>query len=337
MGHVSPRGPGAAVGDPDLIARVTPLLRAGGRPLDRVSVVGLVGDVRVEAHYGAQPDTIYEIGSITKTMTALLFAHATESGRLRPDTALGSVLDLADSPVGHVALEELASHRSGLPRIATRRRDRIAGALAVLRHRNPYTAGLATLLEQARATTVANRGRFAYSNLGFALLGQAIAAHAGTTYPQLLQDQLFERLGMIQSTTPLTAAELLPDAPTGYNVRGHSEQAWTMNAYAPAGGVRSTPADMTRYAQAVLNSDAPGMNALDPRWEAENGTHVGYAWFTDHIDDTTITWHNGGTAGFSSMLALDRERASAVVVLTNTAVAVDQIALNLLLNGLPRL
>lgn len=131
---------------------------------------------------------------------------------------------------------------------------------------------------------------------------------------------------MSQSTTPLTACDLPPDAPTGYSASGIKQQAWTMNAYAPAGGVRSTPADLARYAQALLDGRAPGCSALDPRWEAENGSRVGYAWFTDRIGDVTLTWHNGSTAGFSSMLALDREHAAAVIVLANTAVPVDEIA-----------
>lgn len=288
----------------------------------------------VEAHYGAQSDTVYEIGSITKTMTALLFADAVECGQLRPETALGSVLDLDGTPAGDVTLEELASHRSGLPRLATRRRDYRAVARAVLRQRNPYTAGLEVLLKQARAAKVTDRGRYSYSNMGFALLGQALAAHAGTTYPHLLQDKLFDRLGMVASTTPLTAGDLPPDAPTGRDAAGHSQQAWTMNAYAPAGGVRSTPADLARYAQALLDSRAPGMNALDPRWEADNGSRVGYGWCTDHADDAAVTWDNGGTGGFSSMLALDRDHTSAVLVLADTAVPVEDIAVDLLIDGL---
>ncbi|MHA3021803.1 serine hydrolase domain-containing protein [Mycobacterium sp. BMJ-28] len=311
---------------------MTPLLRDGGLG-DRVSVVRVNGGVLAEAHYGAQSDTIYEIGSITKTMTALLFAHAVESGGLRPETTLGSLLDLDGSPAASVTLEELASHRSGLPRIAARHRDRVSAVLAVLQHRNPYTANVATLLTQARAANLTGRGDFSYSNLGFALLGQALAADAGIGYPQLLHRRLFERLDMTQSTTPLTADDLPPGAPTGYSANGKNEQAWTMNAYAPAGGVRSTPADMARYTQALLDCQAPGNSALDPRWEASNGTRVGYAWFTDRIGEVTVTWHNGATAGFSSMLALHRGHAAAVVLLANTAVALDEIAIRILLNA----
>ena len=275
---------------------------------------------------------MYEIGSITKTMTALLFAHAVEAGELVADARLGSLLDLGACAAAEVTLAELASHRSGLPRVADRPRDLIAGSLAVLRHRNPYTADGAELLRQARVAKIAGRGLVSYSNLGVALLGAALAAHAGVSYPALLDRELFQRLGMTRSSVPICAEQLPADAPTGWSANGRREQAWTINAYAPAGGVRSTPSDMARYAQALLERRAPGLSALDPRWDAGDGRQIGYTWFTERFGDVDVTWHNGGTGGFASMLALDREHAAAVLVLANSAVPVDEIAIRILVD-----
>ncbi|WP_277244162.1 serine hydrolase domain-containing protein [Mycolicibacterium obuense] len=290
--------------------------------------------VRRDAHYGAGPGTVYEIGSVTKTMTSLLFAEAVDSGGLRADTTAGSLLDLDGSDAAGVTLEELASHRSGLPRIATGAKNRIGAIAAVVRHRNPYTASLSGLLAQARSAKVVARGQFSYSNLGAALPGQALAAHHEAMYPELLHRHLFSPLGMRQSTVPLVTGDLPPDAPTGWDARGTAEQAWTMGAYAPAGGVRSTPDDMARYAQALLDDAVPGCAALTPRWNADSQSRVGYGWFTDRIDGLEVTWHNGATGGFASMVALDRTGAAAVVVLANTAVALDDIAILLLLDDM---
>ncbi|MHA3024298.1 serine hydrolase domain-containing protein [Mycobacterium sp. BMJ-28] len=326
---------GPASGDTDLIARIEPVVRAAGLG-DRVSVVHIRDRACRSAHFGAGPDMVYEVGSITKTMTSLVFAQALESGVLRADTTLGSLLDLGDSPAAGVSLAELASHRSGLPRVATRASDHVKAYAAVLRHRNPYTADLPTLLAQARAATILGKGHFSYSNLGAALLGQALAVYAGIRYPELLDRELFAHLGMKHSTTPLSSRDLPAGAPTGRSARGKREQAWTLGAYAPAGGVRSTPADMARYAQALLDREVPGLEALTPRWRADNESRVGYAWFTDRVADVDITWHNGATGGFASMLALDMSNAAAVVVLANAAVAVavDDIAVRLLLDAI---
>lgn len=323
-----PPGLGPAIGDPDLIARVEPLLRDAGLA-DRVSVVHIQDHVPACAHFGARSDTVYEIGSVTKTMTSLLFADAVESGELRADTTLGSLLDV-HGPVAGVTLEELASHRSGLPRLSGRRRDQVKILSAVLRHRNPYTADVETLLAQADAAKIVCISSFSYSNLGTALLGQALAAHAGVGYPELLGRRLFDRLGMTRSSAPLSADDLPPNAPTGWSAAGKHQQAWTINAYAPAGGVRSTPDDMARYARGLLDGSAPGLSALEPRWDAGDGHRVGYAWFTDHVGSEHITWHNGATGGFSSILALHRSRAAAVVILANTVATLDEIAIRVL-------
>ncbi|MDX1892347.1 serine hydrolase domain-containing protein [Mycolicibacterium sp. 050158] len=323
---------GPARGDRSLIERIEPLARAAG-VRDRISVVHLRDGVHRAAHFGAGPDTEYEIGSITKTMTSLLFADAVDNGRLKADTAVGSLLDLGSSHAAGITLEELASHRSGLPRIADGLRDRAKAIVAVLRHRNPYTADLPRLLTHARAAKLTARSQFSYSNLGAALLGQALATHAATDYPDVLDRHLFTRIGMTHSTVPLTSRDLPVCAVTGWNANGTREQAWTLGAYAPAGGVRSTPADMASYAQALLDRTAPGLGALEPRWAADGQSRVGYAWLTDRIDGVDVTWHNGATGGFASMLALDRDHSAAVIVLANTAVAVDDIAIALLLDA----
>lgn len=325
---------GPATGDRRLIKLIQPLVKTAGIR-DRLSVVHIRDRVLRDAHFGAGLDTVYEIGSVTKTMTSMIFAAAVDAGVMRADTKVGSLLDLGSSHAAGVALEELASHRSGLPRIGGGLKDQAGAIVAVLRHRNPYTTDLSRLLIHAKNAKTTARGQFSYSNLGAALLGQALAAHAGTGYTDLLDRHLFFPLGMTRSTISLTSRDLPPSAPTGCNAHGRAEQAWTMGAYAPAGGVRSTPADMARYAQALLDGTAPGTAALEPRWDADGRSRVGYAWFVDRIDGVEIAWHNGLTGGFSSMLALDRDRHSAAVVMANIAVALDDIAISLLLDTPP--
>jgi CubicO group peptidase (beta-lactamase class C family) len=97
-----------------------------------------------------------------------------------------------------------------------------------------------------------------------------------------------------------------------------------------AGGMRSTAADMTKYATALLNGSAPGMDALTPRWDQGNGTQVGYAWNTEQLEGKTVTYHGGATGGFCAAIALDRANQRAVIVLSNTKVPVENAALTLL-------
>ncbi|PPI16051.1 hypothetical protein C5D04_06335 [Rathayibacter sp. AY1D2] len=91
---------------------------------------------------------------------------------------------------------------------------------------------------------------------------------------------------------------------------------------------------MARYAQALLTDDpALGVSAasvLDPRFDAD-GARIGLGWFTSESEDGgSVTWHNGGTSGYSTMLAMDRERGVAVFVNGDTASSVDELGLRLL-------
>jgi CubicO group peptidase (beta-lactamase class C family) len=304
-------------GDAALAARVRPYLQG---TFDRVSVATVDGDTVTSANFGATDATEYEIGSITKTFTALLLADAIERGEVTADTRVGDLLPLAGSAIADVTLAELASHRSGLPRQSTRLQDVIQLDLLYLANRDPYVQDRDGVIARARAATLRNRGRVSYSNLGIALLGQALASAGRMDYAHLVQERIFRPLGMTSSSVPVTAAKLPDGAPTGYSVGGERAAPWTMNGTAPAGGIRSTPADMVRYARALLDGTAPGLDALTPRWRAfVDRQKIGYAWVTEERDGRVLTWHTGATGGFSSMLVLDRANHRAVIILANTS------------------
>lgn len=315
-------------GDPDLLARVRPLLSEGVH--DRVGVVEIDGDRTRFAHFGADDHTDYEIGSITKTMTGALLAEAIARGEVAEDTRLGDLVELDGAPAADVTLAELSGHRSGLPRLPGRPSDQITGGLASALGRDPYRHDHDTLVAQVAAAELSDRGESHYSNLGTAVLGYALAEAAGTDYATLLRERLLDPLDMEETFLPASETDLPPDATMGYHERGRRADPWLAQAYAPAGGVRSTPADMERYARALLEGDAPGAEAMEPCWDDGQGGRIGFAWVVDEYDGTEVTWHNGGTGGFSSMIALDREGERAVVMLGNTTTGLELPALELL-------
>jgi CubicO group peptidase (beta-lactamase class C family) len=87
---------------------------------------------------------------------------------------------------------------------------------------------------------------------------------------------------------------------------------------------------MARYARALLDGSAPGMDALTPRWQAGK-QGIGYVWTTHDDRGHSVTLKNGLTGGFTSKIVLDRANHRAVVVLSNTAAQVDDAADNLLI------
>lgn len=320
----------AVTGESELAARARPLL-AGA--LDKVSIAVVDGSTVTYASFGASQDTEYEIGSITKTFTGQLLADAIERGEVTAATKVGALLPLGGAQVADVTLAELASHRSGLSAQGMQLGQTIPFVVRLQLHRNPFVQDRDGVLAIARQAALTNRGAFVYSNLGTALLGHALAAAAHTDYVPLVRERLLIPLGMSATTLPLTATDLPADAPTAYSAEGVAEAPWTIGGWAPAGGARSTPADMARLARALLDGSAPGMDALTPQWDIVQGAQqVGYAWQTRLYKGHLVTYKTGLTGGFTSEIALDRERERAVIVLSNTAADVDNAARALLVD-----
>lgn len=316
-------------GDAELAERARSLLEDG--PRATAAVVEVDGDLVRSAYLGSDETTLYEIASVTKAMTGLLLADALERGEVTEDTELGSLLDLGEAPAASVTLAELSGHQSGLPTQPPGVLNTVGMVLDSLSNRDPYTGDLDDLVELGAKANLNDRDEFAYSNLGTALLGQALAAAAGSDYETLLHERILDPLGMERTVVPATPGDVPPEATTGYANNGRPIAPSANAAWAPMGGVHSTGEDMGLFARALLTGEVPGPDALEPRWEDGSGSEVGLGWFVTDHDGTEVTWHNGMSGGFAAMVALDREGERAVVVLSDSAIRVDSIALDLLL------
>ena len=282
------------------------------------------------ASVGLHLDAEVEVGSVSKGVTGLLYADARDRGEVADDTRVGDLLALGDGPVADVTLGSLAVHRSGLPRLAAGSATLRLTWELVRRGTNPYGETLAELLVAARETPV-GPPRPRYSNLGFMLLGHAVAAAAGTSYAELLAQRLTGPLGLTATTVPATPSELRPAAVLGRTGRGRVRDAWTGEAVGPAGGIRSTAGDLGRLVVALLDGSAPGVSALDPVADLRGSRlRIGAAWMTMTRRDVALTWHNGGTGGFRSVVVLDRAAGAGVALVTATPRSVEGAGMELL-------
>ncbi|WBB56733.1 serine hydrolase domain-containing protein [Verrucosispora sp. WMMD573] len=285
-----------------------------------------------------ESDTPFEIGSVPKVLTGMLLAHQAGAGAVRPDDTLGAAWPAITGAAREVTLAELASHRSGLPRVVLSSVTDWARLFwANFAAGNPYAGqGVDRVRAGANDQTPGDgRGEVGYSNLGMAVLGQALAADAGLGYPELLDRELLTPLGMT-ATIQVTGSDALPaERAEGAASSGRTPDPWTGAGYAPAGiGYWSTATDLARLVAATAAGTAPGTDARDPRFDDTERRRIGYGWFTTRYGDREITWHNGATSGFHSYVGFDRATGQGVVVLGNTDRGVEPIGLRLL--GVPR-
>lgn len=309
-----------ALGEPDGVNAVAAVLVQRGRP-DRYAGIG------------ADEHRPFEIGSNTKTLTGMLLADAVRRSEVSLEDRLGRWLDLADSPAAGTTLLQLATHTSGLPRDGAHTSFTLCWVVGT----NCLGADEATVLEDLRAAALTSSGTAAYSNLGVAALGQALARAAGTS-----QENLFRRI-----TGPLGMAQTLVQTPTsgpladrGYQPWGLRPQNWVMDGYQASGGLVSTAADLGRYLRAMLERRAPGMAAIEPRapMAADQVGHitdvqVGLLWLNGRLNGHRVLFHTGGTAGYRSVLMVDLDGGRAVAVLSNVNTPMGLLAERLLRHG----
>jgi D-alanyl-D-alanine-carboxypeptidase/D-alanyl-D-alanine-endopeptidase len=286
--------------------------------------------------------TFFEIGSISKVFTAVTLADMAREGLVSLDDPVGSLLPEGTRVPEHdghaITLRSLANHTSGLPTLIPK-----VMARAVL-GKDPYAdvspRDLYDFLATAKLTHDPG-SKYAYSNLGAGLLGTALSRRAGMGYEDLVLSRICRPLGMADTRVTLDPEQTIRLAHP-YTKQGKSASYWTLDAFAGAGALRSTADDLLKFARANLGlSPSPDRlraamdEARKPRTPTgHDGLSIGLGWHVFEANAKSkqpeTAWHNGGTGGFCSFLAMIRETEVAVVVLSNSDDSVDDLGLAVL-------
>ncbi|MFJ6383337.1 serine hydrolase domain-containing protein [Kitasatospora sp. NPDC092039] len=354
-----------------LDAAVAAVVRAA-RPYATAVTVALVrgdqADVRCFGRTGrapaappCTPGTVFELGSVSKTFTALLLAEMAARGDLS-----------LDDPVEHrlphcwraakvrsaepIRLLHLATHTSGLPGLPP---GLLAKAVPAW-FSNPYeTYGDEQLRDGLARTTVRARpgSRYGYSNYGVGLLGRVLAETGGMPYGDLLAERVCRPLGLRSTTCD-------PDPPgraVGYR-RARALPPWRIPGLPGAGAVRADGADLLRYLRAHLDGGPPaepdggrsaGAGGGAPAGAgggapagADGGLNgglgaalrdvqrlrlrlphsadrIGLVWMHRCSGDRDLYFHSGGTRGFTAFVGFSPAGRAAVAAVANTAPALD--------------
>jgi len=280
--------------------------------------------------------TEWEIGSITKTFTAMLLALYVQRGVVRYDDPLQKYVPagvIVPSYEGRrISLLDLATHTSGLPKDPDLRGVRHLDRAAMYQRLCAYQL------------TRAPGQQFEYSNWGFALLARALMRASGDDYQNLVEREICAPLGMVDTRIDLTAQEIARQA-QGYGPEGfprpHDNVTWP--AFNGAGALRSTMDDMMRYLAYNMGQTKTPLDTLLSDLQKRRhrggraGTAVGLAWQMVPMRGTnkTIIWKNGAASGFFSYVGFVRETGTGVIVLADRKVPVGRIAMQVLrtLNG----
>jgi CubicO group peptidase (beta-lactamase class C family) len=312
-----------------LLARTARVQRDGRAPS---LVAGVVRDGALAWSAGrgdvAEPhtDVQYRLGSITKTVTAVVVMRLRDDGRLGLDDRLEE--HVPGTPLGNRTVGQLLSHLAG----ATSESpggwwERVPGGA----------------LEDLRLTeddvVLGTARRFHYSNLGFGLLGELVARHRGRSWQDVVADEVLAPLGMTR-TTP---------RPTGAAAQGSAVHPWAdvvlpepehdAGVMAAAGQLWSTLADLGRFAAFLLGDTGEvlspatleemtvpaGVDPSVPGWSA-----YGLGLQVLRVDGQTLVGHGGSMPGFLAGVFVDRTEAAGAVMLANTTSGLEPLVPGLL-------
>jgi CubicO group peptidase (beta-lactamase class C family) len=208
---------------------------------------------------------------------------------------------------------------------------------------DPYSAYNADEMWRFLSTWKAERERdvkWEYSNLGYGLLGQALALRAKRGFDSLLQERVLEPLGLQKMALALRGKNIA-GLKRGHNAQREPVSNWDFDAMAGAGALTGSARDLARYAQAAMGVfDHPLKEAfaLATKRHADGPAPInpfGLGWLIAPLDGRQLVTHDGGTGGFSSSMFIDPTRRRAALVLANAQVVVNDLALHALESRVP--
>ena len=316
------------------------------------------GEIKKESGIEPTPDTIYEIGSMTKTFTAILTAQLQEEGLLSlqdPITKFLPEFENSEFDRKKVTLFHLLTHTSGSVEFPIK--VFIPQILSIMfsgKSRIPqYEYNTQDFLNFVSKLKLKNSpgSTFSYSNTGLGLAGKILERITNSTYEELVKNQICDELEM--KDTGINIFETHKNRlATGYTIRNKKADYWTKPAIESAGSLYSTVSDMLKFLKANLGLSK---TKLSPALEYCHSTKVEpkiplsmkfstrllgvrlskfrLGWFVYPKENTEIIGHAGGTEGFTSFMAINPENKSGVVILTNRALRpVDKLGMELLKN-----
>ena len=262
-------------------------------------------------------DTLFEIGSITKTFIALVTQDMVDRGEMKwndpVEKCLPASVKVPDWKGRKITLLDLATHTSGLPRDIDE--WTVPGLYKALSH--------AQLQSEPGTKPV-------YSNFGFSLLAHVLELKTGTNFEALVQQRICRPLGM-NSTYILPTPELRPRW-----TKSHAEEnrtTWDMDSFyagVSAGALRSSANDMLKYLAAEIGLTNSSLTPLMQKTHTIHFPHVfgeadlALPWWIYHWDGSEIISHGGTTGGQKAYIGFDKKLRRGVVVLANRKDLFDQ-------------
>jgi CubicO group peptidase (beta-lactamase class C family) len=293
---------------------------ARGGEIVKLKAYGLAN---VELDAPAGEETIYEIGSITKSFTATVVMDLVEEGKIDLDAPIETYLSDLPEAWKRVTVRHLLTHTSGIPSY-TGVGDFVK--MARTEYRPPQI--LALVAEKPMEFQPGEK--WAYCNTGYYLLGLIVEKVAGAPFARVLSERVLEPLEM-RHTRPSAPTAIIPRRSAGYSrmlgVLFNRDPLSPTAAYS-AGFLVSDVKDMLKWAEAqqadtILTEESRRQMTTAVKLN-DGSTHpYGFGWSVGSRRGHRRIDHGGGTAGFSSFLSIYPDDGLRIAILSNQSGGAD--------------
>nr|MBA3240428.1 beta-lactamase family protein [Acidobacteriota bacterium] len=272
------------------------------------------GLASVELGVPATPDTVFEIGSVSKQLTAAAIMLLVEEGKLSLDDRIAKHLPETPEGWSAITVRHLLTHTSGIKNYTglagfelTERlkRDEFIKRIGV--HPLAFEPGSA----------------HSYGNTNYNLLGYIIEAASGRTYWEFMRERIFRPLGM-SATTDRDPRYVLKNRAAGYEWEDGAlvGRDYDLTDVFSAGAIVSTVRDLVKWDAALGGERLLKKSSLERIWtptRLNDGREHPYAlgWYVETLRGHRRVRHNGQTAGFAASFARYHEDRLTVIVLCN--------------------
>jgi CubicO group peptidase (beta-lactamase class C family) len=273
------------------------------------------GLANLELNVPVKPETVFEIGSITKQFTAAGILLLAQDGKLSVDDKISAHLPDVPSAWTNITIRHLLTHTSGIKSYTgldgfqlTKHLTQPQFISAVGREPMDFAPGVS----------------WKYCNTGFSLLGYIIENVSGQNYWDFMSERIFRPLGMNATTNRLPSL-IIPNRASGYEQTNHVliNRDYDLTEVFSAGAIASTVGDLAKWNAALDGDTLLNAATKEQMWtpaELNGGkpTKYGFGWFVDTLDGHKNIGHSGSTSGFSATIQRFPDDKLAIIILTNT-------------------
>lgn len=258
-------------------------------------------------------NTRFDIGSITKQFTAAGILHLVKEGKLSLQDPINNYLgDLSSRRWSKVTIHHLLTHTGGVPSLYQTEQ----GLELFLPEETPIS--LNELVGKFRdAKLIFSPGKeFNYSNSGYILLAAIIQEISGQTYAEFMQEKIFDRYGL--NYTSVGRSETGESALPFYGYRAdllETAPICDVSWFLGSGGVYSTAGDLIKWTEIITGDNFLNSELREKFLKSHTSVGYGYGW--QFVKGEGIIQHDGGSAGFISILSFNPESRQSTVILTN--------------------